>query len=158
MGAPAGAAVLDTRVQIVAIVVSALLLGLVLELVRRRRLAERYALLWMLVSIVLLVLAVWSDLLREAARLVGIVPANFLLFAAIGFSFFLLLHFSVAISRLAEHVKTLAIENARLDLEAREARAAARRATNGEADRLGKLSGAHEAAPEPATSRRREAD
>ena len=156
MGALAGAAVLDTRVQIVAIIVSALLLGLVLELVRRRRLAERYALLWMIVSIVLLVLAVWTDLLREAAQLVGIVPANFLLFAAIGFSFFLLLHFSVAISRLSEHVKTLAIENARLDLEAREAREAARRSTNGEADQLGELSDGPGEATGPPTSSRRE--
>ncbi len=153
MGGLAAAAVLDTRVQIVAIVVSALLLGLVLELVRRRRLAERYALLWMIVSLVLLILAVWTGLLREAAQLVGIVPANFLLFAAIGFSFFLLLHFSVAISRLSEQVKTLAIENARLDLELREQRKAARGSTNGGADQL---SDAPEAAPGPPTSNPRE--
>ena len=146
------------RVSVAAAIASVLLLLVVFELIRSRRLRERYALLWMLVSIVLLVLAVWSDLLREAARLVGIVPANFLLFAALGFSFFLLLHFSVAISRLSEHVKTLAIENARLDLEAREARAAARRATNGEADQLGELSGAPEAAPGRPTSKRPEAD
>jgi hypothetical protein len=117
----AGQAVLDTRVQIVAILAAALLFGVVIELVRRRRLAERNALLWLIVSGVILVLAIWTDLLRELAQLVGIVPANFLLFAAIGFGFFLLIHFSVAVTRLSDQVKSLAMENARLDYELREA-------------------------------------
>jgi hypothetical protein len=107
---------LDTRVQIVAIVVTTLIFGLVLELVRRRRLVERYALLWMLVSLTLLVLAVWHQLLNFAADRVGIdVPANFLFIAAFGVVFVLLLHFSVATSRLGEETKILAQELARLD-------------------------------------------
>jgi hypothetical protein len=117
----AAEAVLDTRVQIVAILAAAFLFGIVIELVRRRRLAERYALLWLIVSGVILVLSIWTGLLRELAQLVGIVPANFLLFAAIGFGFFLLIHFSVAVTRLSEQVKSLAMENARLDYELREA-------------------------------------
>ena len=117
----AAEAVLDTRVQIVAIAASAVLFGIVIELVRRRRLAERYALLWLIVSGFLFVLSIWTGLLRELAQLVGIVPANFLLFAAIGFGFFLLIHFSVAVTRLSEQVKSLAMENARLDHELREA-------------------------------------
>jgi hypothetical protein len=110
----------DTRVQIVALVVTAVMLGLVLELVRRRRLAERYALLWMLVAVALLLLAVWKGLLGDAAQLVGIqVPANALFLAAIGVIFILLLHFSVAVSRLGEETKILAQEVARLDSELR---------------------------------------
>jgi hypothetical protein len=110
----------DTRVQIVALVVTAVMLGIVLELVRRRRLAERYALLWMLVAVALLLLAVWKGLLGDAAQLVGIqVPANALFLAAIGVIFVLLLHFSVAVSRLGEETKILAQEVARLDHELR---------------------------------------
>jgi hypothetical protein len=110
----------DTRVQIVALVVTAVMLGIVLELVRRRRLAERYALLWMIVAVALLVLAVWKGLLGDAAQLVGIqVPANALFLAAIGVIFVLLLHFSVAVSRLGEETKILAQEVARLDHELR---------------------------------------
>ena len=120
---PVADAVLEPRVQIVAIVTSALLFGLVIELVRRRRLAERYALLWLIVTGVILLLSVWTDLLGVAGRALGILPANFLLFAAIGFSFFLLLHFSVAISRLSNQVKNLAMEVARLDFELRATRA-----------------------------------
>ncbi|MGH2962389.1 MAG: DUF2304 domain-containing protein [Solirubrobacterales bacterium] len=116
---------LDSRVQIVAVVVTALMLGVVLELVRRRRLVERYALLWMTVAVVLLVLAIWTDLLSGAADLVGIdVPSNGLFLAAFGVAFLLLLHFSVATSRLGEESKILAQEVARLDQELRELRAA----------------------------------
>ncbi len=110
----------DTRVQIVALIVTAIMLGVVLELVRRRRLAERYALLWMIFAIVLLIFAVWRGLLADVADLVGIaVPANALFLAALGVIFILLLHFSVATSRLAEESKILAQEVARLDHELR---------------------------------------
>ena len=44
------------RLQIVAIVASVVLLLIVLELVRRRRLLERYALLWLFCALVLLAL------------------------------------------------------------------------------------------------------
>ena len=116
---------LDTRVQIVAVAVTALMLLLVLELVRRRRLVERYALLWMTVAVVLLVLAIWTDLLGWASDAVGIeLPANALFLAAFGLAFVLLLHFSVATSRLGEESKILAQEVARLDQQLRELRSA----------------------------------
>jgi hypothetical protein len=103
----------------------------VLELVRRRRLVERYALLWMTVSIVLLVLAIWNQLLNLASDAIGIaVPANALFLAAFAVAFLMLLHFSVITSRLSEETKILAQEVARLDAEARAARAVG---TNGDA-------------------------
>jgi hypothetical protein len=120
----AGAEGLESRVQIVALVVTVLLLLLVLELVRRRQLVERYALLWIIVACTLLVLAIWTDLLNSAADAFGIeVPANFLFLAALGVIFVLLLHFSVATSRLSEETKILAQEVARLDSELRAAHA-----------------------------------
>jgi hypothetical protein len=114
---------LGSTVRIVAVIATAIALGIVLELVRRRRLVERYALLWMVVGVVLVVLAVWTELLSWLTRLVGIhLPANFLFLTAFGVGFVLLLHFSVAISRLSEETKILAQEVARLDLELRAAR------------------------------------
>ena len=107
---------LQPTVQIVAVVVTAVLLLAVLELVRRRQLSERYALLWMMVAVVLLLLAVWTDLLDWASDLVGIAdPANALFLAAFGVAFLLLLHFSVANSRLGEETKILAQEVASLE-------------------------------------------
>jgi hypothetical protein len=100
---------MDTRIQIVAIVVTAGLFAIVFELVRRRRLMERYALLWLFASAVLLALAVWKGLLEEVSAAIGIAYAPSALFAiAFGFVLVLLLHFSLVISRLADQNKVLA--------------------------------------------------
>ena len=121
---PLAAEGIEGRIQIAAVAVTLLLFLVVLELVRRRRLIERYALLWMILAATLLVLAIWTDLLSWATNLVGIeVPANGLFIAAFGVAFLLLLHFSVATSRLAEETKILAQEVARLDAELRAERA-----------------------------------
>jgi hypothetical protein len=118
-----------TKAQIVAVVVAGIFLGVVLELVRRRRLVERYALLWMLAAVAMLALAVWRDGLKTLAHTVGIhSPPNALFLVALGVVFILLLHFSIATSRLSEETKILAQEVARLDAEARVAREAS---TNG---------------------------
>lgn len=97
------------RIQILSILVTGGLFVLVFELVRRRRLMERYALLWLFASSVLLILAVWRGLLNEVAHRVGIYYAPSALFAiAFGFVLVLLLHFSLAVSRLSEQNKVLA--------------------------------------------------
>ena len=100
---------MDSRIQIVAILAMAGLFALVFELVRRRRLMERYALLWLLGSAVLLGLAVWRDLLQVFARAVGVAYAPSALFVvALGIVLLLLLHFSLVISRLTDQNKLLA--------------------------------------------------
>jgi hypothetical protein len=100
---------MELRVQIVAIVASVVLLLGVLELVRSRRLLERYAILWLVSGAALLALAAWKGLLQTAADAVGIYYAPSALFViAFGFILVLLLHFSVAVSRLAEQSKVLA--------------------------------------------------
>ena len=100
---------MDTRIQIVSIVFMAALFALVLELVRRRRLMERYALLWLFASTVLLSLALWRNGLELFARAVGVAYAPSALFAAaLGFIVLLLMHFSLVISRLADQNKLLA--------------------------------------------------
>jgi len=115
------ASTLGGRVQIVAIAGSALLFFFVLELVRRRRLGEPYAILWLLAAGVLLVLSVWDDLLGELADLVGIqTPANALFVVGFGFILVLLLSFSSVVSRLSRENKLLAQELARLSREREE--------------------------------------
>jgi Uncharacterized conserved protein (DUF2304) len=83
---------MQARIQLVAILGAAILLLAVLELVRRRRLMERYALLWLLSAVVLLALAIWSGALAEISHAIGVVyPPNALFFIAIGFIILLLL-------------------------------------------------------------------
>jgi hypothetical protein len=106
---PIVASVRETRVQIIAIVASVLLLTVVLELVRRRRLLERYAVLWLLSAAALVVLSVWRNLLEQIAHPLGIAYApNALFLIAFGFVAVLLLHFSLAVSQLADQSKVLA--------------------------------------------------
>jgi hypothetical protein len=113
---------MDSKLQVIAVLVTALLLFLVFELVRRRRLLERYALLWLLSAVVLLVLASWSGLLERVSSLVGIAtPSNALFVIGFAFVLVLLLHFSLAVSRLTDETKILAQQVARLDAELRDA-------------------------------------
>jgi hypothetical protein len=99
----------QTRLQIISVLAMLGLFVLVFELVRRRRLMERYALLWLFSSATLLALACWGDLLRSFADTVGIYYAPSALFAvALSLVLVLLLHFSLVISRLADQSKVLA--------------------------------------------------
>jgi hypothetical protein len=112
---------MDNRIQVVAIVGAVALFVIVLELVRRRRLMERYALLWLLSAVVILGLAVWQDALRQLAEAMGIVAApNALFFVAVAFILLLLLHFSAAMSRLSDQSKVIAQRHAILEQRVRE--------------------------------------
>ena len=111
------------RVQWVSILGSAALLLIILELVRSRRLQERYSLLWIFTAIVLLLLSCWRGLLDRLAFLVGIhYPPSALFLVGLGFFLVILLHFSVVHSALAEQVKEL---GQRLAMREEEERAAA---------------------------------
>jgi hypothetical protein len=100
---------MELRIHIVAIVSAAVLFALVFELVRRRRLMERYALLWLVSATTLLVLSVWRGLLELFAAAVGVAYAPSALFlVALGFILLLLLHFSLATSALTNQTKVLA--------------------------------------------------
>jgi len=69
---------------------SSLLLLLVLDLVRRRYLKERYALLWIVTGSLFLLLSIRTDLLHWIASLLGfLLPSNALF--VLGFVFFLLI-------------------------------------------------------------------
>ena len=72
-GQAAGGAL--TRLTFVSLVVATALLLLVLELVRRRRLQERYSVLWLATGLTLFVLAAWPSLLARIAHALGIAYA-----------------------------------------------------------------------------------
>ena len=112
---------MDTRLQILAVAASGVLLLVLLELVRRRRLLERYALLWLFSAGVLLLLSVWTGAIEGLANLVHVDYAPNALFAvAFGFVLVLLLHFSLAVSRLTDQSKVLAQRLALMEQRQRE--------------------------------------
>ena len=112
------------RIQLLTVFVAVLLLVGVLELVRRRRLLERYALLWLFSSLVLVALAVWRGALDWLALQIGVAyPPNALFIVAFGFVLWMLLHFSVAVSRLSDQTKILAQRLALLEQRTSDAEA-----------------------------------
>jgi len=107
--------------KILAIVGSGTVLLLVVELIRRGRLKERYSLLWLFAGGVLLVLSSSRTILEYISNLVGIYyPPSFLFLLAFLFLLLITLHFSVTISGLSEKSKRLAQELALLRQEMRE--------------------------------------
>ena len=100
----------QTPHRIVLLVASILLLGLVLELVRRQRFKERYALLWLVVALFGVGVGAFP---RSIVWLAHLAHVQFLtVFFALSFLFLLglVLSFSVVISRLSEQNRDLAQE------------------------------------------------
>jgi hypothetical protein len=112
---------IEGRLTFVAAVAVVVILAAIIELIRRHRLQERYALLWIATGAVMLVLAVWRSALDEFAQLVGVAYAPSALFMVAGlFVLVVLLHFSTVLSRLSDQNKTLAQKIALLEQQLRE--------------------------------------
>ena len=110
-------------VQLVAVTVSAVLLALVLELVRRRKLTEEYSVLWVLCGSALLLLSIWRDGLHLAARVLGIYyPPALLILVLIFFVFVVSLSFSVVVSRQRQQIERMIEDLALIDRDVRELR------------------------------------
>ena len=130
---------MQLKIQLVSILVTAGMFGVIFELLRRKRLMERYALLWLLASAILLALAVWKSLLTTIAHAIGIYyPPSALFVIAFGFILVMLLHFSLVISRLADQNKILAQKLGLLQqrLDDREAAEAEESETESEPERV----------------------
>jgi len=109
------------RVEIISLLGSLGLLGLIIELVRRRKLGEAYSLLWLLTGATLVVLSLWRELLDVLARLVGIFyPPTALFVVGFGFVLLILLQFSVMVSRLSDENRSLSQRLAILDWRLRQ--------------------------------------
>ena len=98
------------RISIFATIASLLLLLVVFELIRSRRLRERYALLWLATGVVLLVLSAWRGGLNTIAGWVGVTtyPPAVLFAVAALFILLVLLHYSTVISKLTDENVELA--------------------------------------------------
>jgi hypothetical protein len=115
------------RVQIVALAGSVALLLLVLELVRRRRLAEEYSALWIVSAVALIGISLRRDLLDSAARWLGVYyPPAVLVLMLVAIISIASLSFSVILSRQQRQIDRLIEENAIMAAELRELRASER--------------------------------
>jgi hypothetical protein len=110
------------KVSIAATVVSVVLVLVVFELIRSRRLRERYALLWLVTGFVLVVLSAWRGGLNTIAGWLGVrgYPPAVLFAVGLLFVILVLLHYSTVISRLSDQNVILAQRLALLESKLRE--------------------------------------
>ena len=106
--------------QIFALIVSALVFVIVIDMVRKRRLREEYSVLWLLTSVLMFVLIFRYEWLVSLTDLIGAgLPTTTLFLSSIIFLMLLSVQFCIKISQLTEQVKILSQENALMkrDLE-----------------------------------------
>jgi hypothetical protein len=109
------------RIEFWAILGCSLLYGVIIELVRRNRLKERYSFLWFVTSTVLLVFILKRQWLDTLARTLGVYyPPTALFLLLVFFMMMILIHFSTVVSRLLNDKQSLVQELGVLDARVRE--------------------------------------
>lgn len=99
------------RLELTLLISALLLLGFIVEVVRRRRLSEGYALLWIGVGVAVLLLALLRPLIDRLSRLVGVHYGASLIFGvAVVFLVVVCVNLSMHVSRLEDKVQSLAEE------------------------------------------------
>jgi hypothetical protein len=102
---------MSIRLNLVAIIGSIILLLIILELVRRKYLRERYALIWIVTGSLFFLLSIRVQFLYRISSFLGFtVPSNTLFFFGILFLLSIVLGLSVITSRLTEKNKVLTQE------------------------------------------------
>lgn len=101
--------------HVFALVGALVTLAFMVELLRRRRLREKYAALWITVAVLVMVAVAFPHLLERAADLVGItVPINLVFFVALLLLLVVCVQLSAETSSLEQENQTLAEEIALL--------------------------------------------
>ena len=104
---------LTSQTRIVAAVLAVFFMLLILELIRRDRLQERYSVIWFVAGLGMLAGAAFPGLLELVADLMGVRDTNVALFSLVLLLLLgLALNFSVLMSRQAAQITRLAQERA----------------------------------------------
>lgn len=97
--------------NLAALLLALAIVGLVLEMLRRKKFREKYATLWLVVGALTVVLAAFPQLLSIAAELLGVqLPSNLLFILSILLLLGVCLHLSWELSVLEDETRTLAEE------------------------------------------------
>ena len=100
---------MTTRFQIILIVGIVLILLFILNMIRKRKLELKYALVWLIVLIALLVLVCVPEKLKEIAESLGIYsPTNMIFFFGFVFALIIIFVLTVTVSRLSARIRRLA--------------------------------------------------
>jgi len=109
---------MDVRIRVLTIGGALIILLMVVELVRRRKLKEEYSVLWVVTAVLTLLVSIWFSLLRHVTEAIGAIsPVSTLFFFGLLFCLVLLLHFSVRISSLERRLTSLVQEVGMMNVE-----------------------------------------
>ena len=106
---------LTTTVQWYSLAGSLIFLLMVLDSVRRQRLREAYALIWIYLAVGMILISLWTDILKFISDILGILypPATLFLLLLVGI-LLLLFQYSIVISMHHERILRLTQEIALL--------------------------------------------
>ena len=113
LAAESGKVHLTSQTRIVAALIALAFMLMILELIRRNRLQERFSVVWLLAGLGMLAFAAVPGLLELLADLMGVRDTNVALFSVVLLLLLgLALNFSVIMSRQAAQITRLAQERA----------------------------------------------
>ena len=110
--------ILENRLSIISIICSLILLWFIIHNVKKERIKEAYALIWIVMGVSFLAISIWPSLMGLISNFVGVYysPALLILVLTI-MLIFVSIQFSIVISKLSERTKTLTQEIALLKAE-----------------------------------------
>ena len=109
------------RLQIILIVGILFYFFIVIRLLKQKKLSLKYSLLWLLVGFVLLIMAIFPQLLVYIKTLFGFYDSmNALLIISLAFSFMISMALTSIVSKQSEKIKNLIQDNALLEKRIRE--------------------------------------
>jgi hypothetical protein len=113
--------------RLVPLVMALIVLAVTVEMIRRRKLREEYAMLWLAASLVLMIFGIFPNLIIWLQAELNLQYITIVVLAAFFFLAMIVMHFAMVISKQAEDIRQLAqrlaLTNQRLD-EAEKAKAA----------------------------------
>jgi hypothetical protein len=108
------------RIQIFIGIISVVFFIATFELIRKEHLREEYAILWLLTSSAIAILSLWPGLVGFISRITGFYYITAVMSIVFIFFIALLMHYSIAISKVKEANKELIQRYALLELRLRE--------------------------------------
>ncbi|MEG1137034.1 MAG: DUF2304 domain-containing protein [Lachnospiraceae bacterium] len=107
---------MNIKIQIIIAFAMVLAISIVVNMIRKKQLELRYALVWLMVGVSILVLDCFPGFFAWISYLVGIAdPVNMLFFFGFCFSLIIIFILTVAVSRMSIRIKKLAQELALLE-------------------------------------------
>ena len=107
---------MTVKAQILIVVILLIALGALIYIVKKRALELKYVLLWLACDIILLVFALFPELMDVFSEVFGILsPVNMLFFFGFVFSLMIIFSLTVALSRVTGSVRRMAQEMALME-------------------------------------------